>query len=65
MPDEIRAADVVVNSALGFLSHASARAIEAVCLLMLDSFDLETLMSVIPCCRAACIVVRFAMRADD
>jgi hypothetical protein len=26
------------------LSHVSARAIEAVCLLMVDSFDLETLI---------------------
>ena len=32
-----------------FLSHVSARAIEAVCLLMVDPLDLETLMSVIPC----------------
>ena len=31
-----------------FLSHVSARAIEAVCLLMIDSLDLETLMNVIP-----------------
>jgi hypothetical protein len=27
-----------------FFSHVSARAIEAVCLLMIDSLDLETLM---------------------
>jgi hypothetical protein len=27
-----------------FLSHVSARAIEAVCLRMVDSLDLETLM---------------------
>jgi hypothetical protein len=27
-----------------FLSHVSASAIEAVCLLMIDSLDLETLM---------------------
>ena len=60
MPDEMRTEDVVVKSALGaalprdvFLSHVSARAIEAVCLLMLDSFDLETLMSVVPCCCVA------------
>jgi hypothetical protein len=31
-----------------FLSHVSASAIEAVCLLMIDSLDLETLMKVIP-----------------
>jgi hypothetical protein len=31
-----------------FLSHVSARAIEAVCLLMVDSLDFETLMSIIP-----------------
>jgi hypothetical protein len=30
------------------LSHVSARAVEAVCLLMTDSLDLETLMKVIP-----------------
>lgn len=32
----------------GFLSHVSARAIEAVCLLMVDSLDFETLMRMIP-----------------
>jgi len=32
-------------------SQLSARAIEAVCLLMLDSFDLETLMSAVLRCR--------------
>jgi hypothetical protein len=31
-----------------FLSHVSASAIEAVCLLMIDSLDLETLMAVVP-----------------
>ena len=31
-----------------FLSHVSASAIEAVCLLMINSLDLETLMEVIP-----------------
>ena len=31
-----------------FLSHVSARAVEAVCLLMIDSLDLETLMEVVP-----------------
>jgi hypothetical protein len=53
--EEVRARDVVVNADLGaaepgevFLSHASASAIEAVCLLMIDSLDLETLMKVIP-----------------
>jgi hypothetical protein len=30
-----------------FLSHVSARAIEAVCLLMVDSLDLETLMQIV------------------
>jgi hypothetical protein len=46
---------MVLNSDLGtakarevFLSHVSARAIEAVCLLMFDSLDLETFMSVFP-----------------
>ena len=46
---------MVVDSELGaaqprdvFLSHVSARAIEAVCLLMADSLDLETLMKMIP-----------------
>jgi cell shape-determining protein MreC len=55
MPEEIRTGDEVVNSDLGaaqprdvFLSHVSARAIEAVCLLMVDSLDLETLMQIIP-----------------
>ena len=43
--------DVVVDADLDatepgdvFLSHVSANAIEAVCLLMIDSLDLETLM---------------------
>ena len=31
-----------------FLSHVRASAIEAVCLLMIDSLDLETLMKVVP-----------------
>ena len=55
-PEEIRTDDMVVNPGRGpmqsaevFLNHVSARAIEAVCLLMVDSFDLVTLMSVIPC----------------
>ena len=49
--EEMRTGDMVANSDLGaeaFRSHVSARAIEAVCLLMVDSFDLETLMQVIP-----------------
>ena len=52
---EIRTGDVAVSSGPGpsqagkvFFSHVNARAIEAVCLLMVDSLDLETLMSVIP-----------------
>jgi hypothetical protein len=47
----MRTGDMVVNADLGttqtydvFFSHVSARAIEAVCLLMVDSLDLETLM---------------------
>jgi hypothetical protein len=55
MAEEIRACDMVVDadrcaSQPGevFLSHVSASAIEAVCLLMIDSLDLETLMKVIP-----------------
>jgi hypothetical protein len=51
--EEICPGDVVVNSDLGsaqagedFLSHVNARAIEAVCLLMINSLDLETLMQV-------------------
>nr|WP_246787572.1 hypothetical protein [Bradyrhizobium sp. CCBAU 53421] len=55
MSEEMRAGAVVVNSCLGtsqagkvLRSHVSARAIEAVCLLMFDSLDLETLMLVIP-----------------
>ena len=50
----MRTGDVAVNSDPGttqaasdvFLSHASARAREALCLLKADSLDLETLMSV-------------------
>jgi hypothetical protein len=48
---KIFARDVVVNADLDstepgdvFLSHVSASAIEAVCLLIADSLDLETLM---------------------
>ena len=53
--EEIRTSDIAVNSDLGSIgaveivrSHVSARAIEAVCRLMFDSLDLETLMQVIP-----------------
>src|ERR1700693_2693705 len=42
------------------LSHVSARAVEAVCLLMIDSLDLETLMKVIP---SVSTTVPFASRA--
>ncbi|GIQ73000.1 hypothetical protein BraRD5C2_14370 [Bradyrhizobium sp. RD5-C2] len=52
---EMRTGDVAVNSGPGtsqagkvFFSHVNARAIEAVCRLMVDSLDLETLISVIP-----------------
>ena len=48
---QIRSRDVMTDADFGssqagevLLSHVSARAIEAVCLLMVDSFDLETLM---------------------
>jgi hypothetical protein len=51
----MRARDAVVDAGLGatepgevFLSHVSVSAIEAVCLLMADSLDHETLMMVIP-----------------
>jgi hypothetical protein len=51
VPEEIRTGDVVVNADLGstesrevFFSHVSARAIEARCLLMVNSLDLETHM---------------------
>lgn len=47
----MRAGDVTMNSDLGaaqagevFLSQVNARAIEAVCLLMANPLDLETLM---------------------
>ena len=41
--------DLGATQAAGvFLSHDSARAIEALCLLMFDSLDLETLMRIIP-----------------
>ena len=50
----IRTGDIALNSGFGtaqtdvFFNHASARAIEAVCLLMVDSLDLETLTVVLP-----------------
>jgi hypothetical protein len=53
--EKVRARDVVVDADFGatepgevFLSHVSASAIEAVCLLMIDSLDLETLMKAFP-----------------
>jgi hypothetical protein len=53
--EKVRPGDAAVNADLGtpepeevFLSQLSASAIEAVCLLMIDSLDLETLMKVIP-----------------
>jgi hypothetical protein len=52
--EKVRARDVVVNVDLdvtqpreAFFSHVSASAIEAVCLLMVDSLELETLMKVV------------------
>jgi hypothetical protein len=55
LAEEVRARDGMVDAVFGatepgevFLSHVSASAIEAVCLLMADSLDLETLMKVIP-----------------
>ena len=54
MSEEIRTGDMVLNSDLGPMeageiarSHVNARAIDAVCLLMDNSLDLETLMQVI------------------
>jgi hypothetical protein len=51
---KVCARDVVVDADLDatepgdvFLSHVSAIAIEAVCLLMIDSLDLETLMKLV------------------
>src|SRR5690349_16122014 len=51
----MRNGESAVNSGLGstatfgtLLSHVSARAIEAVCLLIFNSLDLETLMQVHP-----------------
>jgi len=54
MAEEIRVCDRGLDDDLGaqpgdvFLSHVSASAIEVVCLRMIDSLDLETLMKVIP-----------------
>jgi hypothetical protein len=55
VPEEIRTGNIVLNSDLGatetaeiLRSHVSARAIEAVCLLIDNSLDLETLMLAIP-----------------
>jgi len=55
MPGGMRTGDMVVNSDPDVaeageipLSHVSARAIDAVCLLITNSRDLETLMQVIP-----------------
>jgi hypothetical protein len=55
MAVKVCARDVAVNADLNaaepgevFLSHVSASAIDAVCLLMVDSLDLETLMKVVP-----------------
>jgi hypothetical protein len=42
------------------LSHVSARAVEAVCLLMIDSLDLVRLMKAVP---SASTTVPFAIRA--
>ena len=44
----------------GLFNHVSARAVEAVRLLMIDLLDLETLMKVIP---SAWTTVPFAIRA--
>jgi hypothetical protein len=55
LAQEIRPGDATMNAGLGaartaevFLSHVNARAIEAVCFLMVDSLDFETLMSAVP-----------------
>jgi len=51
LAEAVRARDKVADAGFGatepkdvFRSHVSASAIEAVCLLMADSLDLETLM---------------------
>jgi hypothetical protein len=55
VPQEMRTGDMVADADPGaaqagdeFRSHVSARAIEAVCLLMVVSLDFETLMQIIP-----------------
>ena len=70
MPEEIRTGEMMANSDLGaaqatgvFFSHVIARAIEAVCLLMADSLDLETLMQAIPSASSACPTTSFATQA--
>ncbi len=71
MPRQVRTGGMVVASDLGseeppelLFSQLSARAIEAVCLLMVDSFDLETLMSAShDAASLACTTVPFAMLA--
>jgi hypothetical protein len=58
MAEEKRGLGVIVEARLStsepgevFLSHVSASAIEAVCLLIVDSLELEMPMQVIPCYR--------------
>jgi hypothetical protein len=71
LAEGVRARDAVADAGLGamepkdvFRSHVSASAIEAVCLLMADSLDLEMLMKVIPdAASSAWTTVRFALRA--
>ena len=55
VPEEIRCREMVVDADFSapqsgdvFLSHVRASAIEAVCLLMIDSLDLETHMTIFP-----------------
>ena len=55
VPEETRCRELVVDADFSapqsvdvFLSNVRAIAIEAVCLLMIDSLDLETLMKVVP-----------------
>ena len=52
--EDIRPRDVMMDADLSasepgevFLSHVSASAIEAVCLLMIDSLDLEAIMQIV------------------
>jgi len=81
MPEEICTGKLMANSNLGaaqvtevFLSQAIARAIEAVCLLMADSLDLETLMQAILFCLigvatayllAAFLIAKSSIRRPD